>query len=189
MSKNIRKLKLAIIGLGYVGLPLALEFAKKRQLIGFDIDKKRIKELNSGLDKNLETTKKELKNVKKLFFTNDRKKLKTANCYIITVPTPVDEYKKPNLEPLLMASKIVGKVIKKKDIIIYESTVYPGCVEEKCVPVLEKYSKLKFNQDFFCGYSPERINSADKKHTIKNTKRITSGSTPKIASLVDNLYN
>jgi|TARA_B110000046_G_C12986860_1_gene396054 UDP-N-acetyl-D-galactosamine dehydrogenase len=124
-----------------------------------------------------------------LFFTNDRKKLKTANCYIITVPTPVDESKKPNLEPLLMASKIVSKVIKKKDIIIYKSTVYPGCVEEKCVPVLEKYSKLKFNQDFFCGYSPERINSADKKHTIKNIKRITSGSTPKIASLVDDLYN
>jgi len=189
MIKNIGKLKLAIIGLGYVGLPLALEFAKKRQLIGFDIDKKRIKELNSGLDKNLEITKKELKNIKKLFFTSDRKKLKTANCYIITVPTPVDESKKPNLEPLLTASKIVSKVIKKKDIIIYESTVYPGCVEEKCVPVLEKYSKLKFNQDFFCGYSPERINSADKKHTIKNTKRITSGSTPKIASLVDDLYN
>ena len=117
------------------------------------------------------------------------KKLKSANCYIITVPTPIDSLKKPNLKPLISASKVVGGVIKKKDIIIYESTVYPGCVEEKCVPILEKYSKLKFNKDFFCGYSPERINPGDKKHTVKNIKKITSGSTPQVANLIDALYN
>ena len=189
MINNTKKLKLAIIGLGYVGLPLALEFSKKRSLVGFDIDKKRINELNSGIDKNLETTKEELKSIKQLIFTNDEKNLKLANCYIITVPTPVDEFKKPNLEPLLKASKIISKVIKQNDLIIYESTVYPGCIEEQCVPVLERYSKLKFNQGFFCGYSPERINPGDKKHTISNIKKITSGSTAKIADLVDDLYN
>jgi len=189
MINNTKKLKLAIIGLGYVGLPLALEFSKKRSLVGFDIDKKRINELNSGIDKNLETTKEELKSIKQLIFTNDEKNLKLANCYIITVPTPIDEFKKPNLEPLLKASKIISKVIKQNDLIIYESTVYPGCIEEQCVPILERYSKLKFNQGFFCGYSPERINPGDKKHTISNIKKITSGSTAKIADLVDDLYN
>ena len=189
MNNNTKKIKLAIIGLGYVGLPLALEFTKKRPVIGFDIDKKRINELNSGIDKNLETTKKKLKNIKQLIFTNDEKNLKSANCYIVTVPTPINESKEPNLEPLLKASKIVSKVIKKKDLIIYESTVYPGCVEEQCVPVLEKYSKLKFNKDFFCGYSPERINPGDKVHTVANIKKITSGSTPEITDLVDNLYS
>tara|TARA_Y100000389_G_scaffold167531_1_gene172764 strand:- start:11888 stop:13171 length:1284 start_codon:yes stop_codon:yes gene_type:complete len=189
MINNTKKLKLAIIGLGYVGLPLALEFAKKRSLIGFDINKKRINELNSGIDKNLETTKKELKNRNKIIFTNNKKNLKQANCYIITVPTPVDKFKKPNLEPLLKASKTIGKFIKRGDIIIYESTVYPGCIEDKCVPILEKYSKLNFNIDFFCGYSPERINPGDKKHTISKIKKITSGSTPEIADLVDDLYN
>ena len=189
MINNTKKLKLAIIGLGYVGLPLALEFSKKRSLVGFDIDKKRINELNSGIDKNLETTKEELKSIKQLIFTNDEKNLKLANCYIITVPTPIDEFKKPNLEPLLKASKIISKVIKQNDLIIYESTVYPGCIEEQCVPVLERYSKLKFNQGFFCGYSPERINPGDKKHTVSNIKKITSGSTAKIADLVDDLYN
>ena len=165
MIKFVNKIKLAIVGLGYVGLPLALEFAKKRPLIAFDIDKKRITELNFGVDKNLEVKKKDLKNIKQLVFTNDKKKLKSANCYIITVPTPIDELKKPNLDPLLNASKIIAKVIKENDLIIYESTVYPGCIEEKCVPVLEKYSKLKFNRGFFCGYSPERINPGDKEHT------------------------
>jgi len=189
MINNTKKLKLAIIGLGYVGLPLALEFSKKRSLVGFDIDKKRINELNSGIDKNLETTKEELKSIKQLIFTNDEKNLKLANCYIITVPTPIDEFKKPNLEPLLKASKIISKVIKQNDLIIYESTVYPGCIEEQCVPILERYSKLKFNQGFFCGYSPERINPGDKKHTVSNIKKITSGSTAKIADLVDDLYN
>ena len=189
MINNTKKLKLAIIGLGYVGLPLALEFSKKRSLVGFDIDKKRINELNSGIDRNLETTKEDLKSIKQLIFTNDEKNLKLANCYIITVPTPIDEFKKPNLEPLLKASKIISKVIKQNDLIIYESTVYPGCIEEQCVPILERYSKLKFNQGFFCGYSPERINPGDKKHTISNIKKITSGSTAKIADLVDDLYN
>ena len=188
LGKN-KKIRLAIIGLGYVGLPLALEFAKKRSVIGFDINEKRIKELNSGLDKNLESTKKELRNSKKLKITNSVEEINSANCYIVTVPTPIDKFKKPNLKPLFMASEMVGNFLKKKDLVIYESTVYPGCVEEECVPILEKFSGLKFNQDFFCGYSPERINPGDKDHTISNIKKITSGSTPEIADLVDDLYN
>ena len=189
MINKKKDLKLAVIGLGYVGLPLALEFAKKRKVIGFDVNKKRIEELKSGIDKNLESTKAELKDIKKLDFTNNEQELEFSNCYIITVPTPIDEFKKPNLRPLLMASKAVGNFVKKRDLVIYESTVYPGCVEEECVPVLEKSSGLKFNKDFFCGYSPERINPGDKNHTISNIKKITSGSTPEIADLVDNLYN
>ena len=189
MINKKKDLKLAVIGLGYVGLPLALEFAKKRKVIGFDVNKQRIKELKSGFDRNLESTKSELKNIKKLNFTNHEKDLEFANCYIITVPTPIDKFKKPNLRPLLMASKVVGDFLKKKDLVIYESTVYPGCIEEDCVTILEKYSGLKFNKDFFCGYSPERINPGDKNHTISNIKKITSGSTPKIADLVDSLYN
>ena len=189
MINKTKNLKLAVIGLGYVGLPLALEFSKKRKVIGFDINKKRIKELNSGLDKNLEADKYELQNTKQLNFTCDKKKLECANCFIITVPTPIDELKKPDLEPLLNASEIVGKVLKREDLVIFESTVYPGCVEEQCVPILEKFSNLKFNQDFFCGYSPERINPGDKRHTISNIKKITSGSTAEIADLVDDLYN
>tara|TARA_B110000037_G_scaffold222668_1_gene298764 strand:- start:2591 stop:3871 length:1281 start_codon:yes stop_codon:yes gene_type:complete len=184
-----KKLKLAIIGLGYVGLPLALEFAKKRSVIGFDIDKKRIKDLKLSKDKNLEIKKKILQNKKKLFFTNNKKDIRLANCFIITVPTPIDKFKKPDLKPLLNASTIVAKILKKGDLIIYESTVYPGCIEEKCVPVLSKISRLKFNKDFFCGYSPERINPGDKDHTIANIKKVTSGSTSKIANLVDDLYN
>ncbi|MDC0408192.1 Vi polysaccharide biosynthesis UDP-N-acetylglucosamine C-6 dehydrogenase TviB [Candidatus Pelagibacter sp.] len=186
---NIDDLKLGIIGLGYVGLPLALEFSKKKNVIGFDINKNRIKELKSGVDKNLEFSKEELQNQKQLNFTNSLKDFKSVNCFIITVPTPVDELKKPDLRPLLSASKMIGEIIEKGDLIIYESTVYPGCVEEECVPILEKFSGLSFNKDFFCGYSPERINPGDKKHTISNIKKITSGSTPKIADLVDNLYN
>ena len=189
MMNEKKDLQLAIIGLGYVGLPLALEFAKKRKVIGFDINKNRIEQLNSGKDKNLEFSKEELQNSKQLNFTNSVDDIKSANCYIVTVPTPIDEFKKPDLRPLFKASEIIGKIIKKGDLIIYESTVYPGCVEEECVPVLEKFSELKFNQDFFCGYSPERINPGDKAHTISNIKKITSGSTPKIADLVDNLYN
>ena len=188
INKN-KDLQLAIIGLGYVGLPLALEFAKKRKVIGFDINKNRIEQLNSGKDKNLEFSKEELQDSKQLNFTNSVDDIKSANCYIVTVPTPIDEFKKPDLRPLFKASEIIGKIIKKGDLIIYESTVYPGCVEEECVPVLEKFSELKFNQDFFCGYSPERINPGDKAHTISNIKKITSGSTPKIADLVDDLYN
>lgn len=189
MSYTTKKLKLAIIGLGYVGLPLALEFAKKRYVIGFDIEGRRIKELKSGVDRNSDTKKNQLKNIKKLFFTSNEKDLKSANCYIVTVPTPIDRSKKPNLEPLLNASKIISKNIKKGDIVIFESTVYPGCIEEQCVPLIEKSSRLKFNKDFFCGYSPERMNPGDKKHTVSNIKKITSGSTPMIRDLVDNLYN
>jgi len=189
MINNIDDLRLGIIGLGYVGLPLAIEFSKKKNVIGFDINKNRIKELKSGVDKNLEFSKEELQNQKQLNFTNSLKDFKSVNCFIITVPTPVDKLKKPDLGPLLSASKMIGEIIKKGNLIIYESTVYPGCVEEECVPILEKFSGLSFNKDFFCGYSPERINPGDKKHTISNIKKITSGSTPKIADLVDNLYN
>ncbi len=189
MFNTNKKIQLAIIGLGYVGLPLALEFAKKRSVIGFDINKDRIKELKNGFDRNLEFGKKKLKNSKKLKFTSNINELKSSNCYIITVPTPVNKFKKPDLKPLLMASEVVGNLIIKNNLVIYESTVYPGCVEEKCVPLLEKFSGLKFNQDFFCGYSPERINPGDKKYNISNIKKITSGSNLKISNLVDDLYN
>jgi UDP-N-acetyl-D-galactosamine dehydrogenase len=187
MKKN--KIKVAIIGLGYVGLPLAIEFAKKRTVIGFDTKKKRIEELKKGVDKNLEISRKELKNSKKLIFTSNTEDLKLINCFIVSVPTPIDEFKKPDLTALFNASKIVGKIIKKKNLVIYESTVYPGCTEEYCVPILEKFSGLKFNKDFFCGYSPERINPGDKEHRISNIKKITSGSTAEVSDLVDQLYN
>lgn len=185
MNKNS---KLAIIGLGYVGLPLALEFSKKFKVVGFDISQKRIEQLKLGLDKNLEITEKELKTKNNLFFTNNKNDLESANVFIVTVPTPIDELKKPDLKPLYAASEIVGKVIKKGDLIIYESTVYPGCIDEECVPLLEKISGKKFNEDFFCGYSPERINPGDKEHTVSTIKKITSGSTPEIAKIVDDLY-
>ena len=189
MINKYKDIKLAIIGLGYVGLPLALEFAKKKYVIGYDLNKKRIKELNTGYDQNLEFNKKELQRSKKLTFTNKEKDLKFANCFIISVPTPVDKFKKPDLKPLFKASKMVGGIIKKGDLIIYESTVYPGCTEEQCAPLLEKFSGLEFNKDFFCGYSPERINPGDKVHTISKVKKITAGSTLEIANLVDNLYS
>ena len=189
MINNNDQLNLAIIGLGYVGLPLALEFSKKRNVIGFDINKIRIKELKSGIDKNLEFNKDKLNKFKGLKYTNRIKDLKSVNCFIVTVPTPVDNLKKPDLKPLLKATKMIGQIIKLNDLIIYESTVYPGCIEEECMPILEKFSGLKFNQDFFCGYSPERINPGDKNHTISKIKKITSGSTPDIAKLVDDLYN
>lgn len=184
-NKNI---KLAVIGLGYVGLPLALEFAKKRKVFAYDINQKRIKDLKNYTDTNLETTKKEFKHSKLIEFTNSIEDLKSANFYIITVPTPIDRFNRPDLRPLLKSSETIGKILKKNDIIVYESTVYPGCIEEDCAPVLEKFSKLKFNKDFFCGYSPERINPGDKKHTVTNIKKITSGSTPKIAKIVNDLY-
>ena len=189
MIKNSKDLKLAIIGLGYVGLPLSLEFSKNRKVIGFDTNKIRIKDLKSGNDKNKEFTKLHLQKTQSLYFTSNIEDLKSANCYIITVPTPVDLFNKPDLKALLNASKTVGTVLNKSDLVIYESTVYPGCIEEKCVPALEQFSKLKFNKDFFCGYSPERINPGDKKHTISNIKKITSGSTQDTANLVDDLYN
>ena len=183
-----KDIKLAVIGLGYVGLPLALEFAKKKEVIGYDIYEKRIEELSSGKDKNLEFSKEELICSKQLNFTNNIQDLKSANCFIITVPTPIDKFKKPDLGPLLNASEMIGRIIKKGDLIIYESTVYPGCVEELCVPILEKFSKLQFNRDFFCGYSPERINPGDQKRTLTNIKKITSGSNEKISEFVDKLY-
>lgn len=186
---KLSNLKLAIIGLGYVGLPLAVEFAKKRLTIGFDIKKKRIEELKSGIDKTLEFTNLELKRAKKLILTSNKKDLKSANCYIIAVPTPIDKLKRPDLKLLNAACKMVGSFLKKDDIIIFESTVYPGCTEEVCIPILEKFSKLKFNYDFYCGYSPERISPGDKKHRISNIKKITSGSTSEIANLIDTLYN
>ena len=191
MSENmqIKDLKLSIIGLGYVGLPLAVEFSKNRPILGFDINQRRIDELKSGNDSTLETTQEELTAAKDLSYSTNPDDLRNCNCYIVTVPTPIDEYKRPDLTPLIKASETVGKVLKKGDIVIYESTVYPGCTEEDCVPVLEKHSGLKFNQDFFCGYSPERINPGDKEHHITTIKKVTSGSTPEIADLIDELYN
>ena len=182
------KLKLAIIGLGYVGLPLALAFSKKREVIGFDTNNNRIEELNDGIDRNKEFPKEEFQEINFINFTSNPRDLKFANCYIITVPTPVDELKKPNLDPLISATQMISSMLKKNDIIIYESTVYPGCIEEQCVPILESLSELKFNEDFYCGYSPERINPGDREHTISNIKKITSGSTPEIADLIDDLY-
>lgn len=180
--------KLAIIGMGYVGLPLAVEFGKILDVVGFDINNERLKELSNGHDRTDEVTAAELKAATKLKFSSELSDIKTANWFIVTVPTPVDEFKKPDLTPLQSASATVGKVLKKGDIVIYESTVYPGCTEEVCVPVLEKNSGLKFNVDFFCGYSPERINPGDKQHRVTNIKKITSGSTPEVADKVDELY-
>jgi UDP-N-acetyl-D-galactosamine dehydrogenase len=182
-------MKLGIIGLGYVGLPLAVEFGKKRKVVGFDINQKRIDELRAGNDFTLETTSEELHEAKFLSYTTKLDDLRDCTCFIVTVPTPIDEHKRPDLTPLIKASESVGKVLKKGDIVIYESTVYPGATEEDCVPVLEKFSGLKFNQDFFCGYSPERINPGDKEHRVTTIKKVTSGSTPEIADIVDALYN
>jgi UDP-N-acetyl-D-glucosamine/UDP-N-acetyl-D-galactosamine dehydrogenase len=181
--------KLGIIGLGYVGLPLATEFGKVIETVGFDIDKKRIGELGKGYDKTREVTAEELQLSDKLKFSSDLASLRDVNYFIVTVPTPVDDFKQPDLRPLVSASKTVGEVLKKNDIVIYESTVYPGCTEEVCVPILEQISGLKFNLDFFCGYSPERINPGDKQHRVTNIKKITSGSTPETALKVDRLYN
>lgn len=180
--------KIGIIGLGYVGLPLAVEFGKILDVVGFDINKERIEELKKGYDRTREVESDELKSSKGLTYSWNLDDLKTVNYFIVTVPTPVDEFKKPDLTPLVKASETVGKVLKKNDIVIYESTVYPGCTEEVCVPVLERVSGLKFNVDFFCGYSPERINPGDKQHRVTTIKKVTSGSTPEIADKVDNLY-
>lgn len=180
--------KIAIIGLGYVGLPLAVEFGRKRNTIGFDINLNRIKELNEGFDRTLEVDSDELQEARQLTFTSDLESLKEAHVFIVTVPTPVNEYKQPDLTPLKKASETVGKVLKKGDIVIYESTVYPGCTEEDCVPILEAVSGLQYNQDFYCGYSPERINPGDKEHRLPTIKKVTSGSTPEIAEEVDQLY-
>jgi UDP-N-acetyl-D-galactosamine dehydrogenase len=186
---SLKTLKLAIIGLGYVGLPLAVEFGKKRSVVGFDINPKRIDQLKAGHDFTLETEPEELQAASHLQFSTDLEDLRACNIYIVTVPTPINEHKQPDLTPLIKASETVGKVLKPGDIVIFESTVYPGCTEEDCVPVLEKFSGLKYNQEFFCGYSPERINPGDKLHRVTNIKKVTSGSTPEIADLVDALYN
>ncbi|WP_243472471.1 nucleotide sugar dehydrogenase [Winogradskyella sp. MH6] len=188
--------KIAIIGLGYVGLPLAVEFAKQFFVVGFDINKQRINELNSGVDKTLEVDNDNLKSVltsdlsadKGLYITDNLEALAVANYYIVTVPTPTDELKRPVFTPLIKASETVGKVLKNDDIVVYESTVYPGATEDVCIPVLEKVSGLKFNKDFYAGYSPERINPGDKKHTVTKILKVTSGSTPEIAEKVDQLY-
>jgi len=180
--------KICLIGLGYVGLPLAVEFGKKRQVLGFDVNQKRINELKKGVDLTLEISKKELNDALHLNFTTHSNDIKDCEIYIVTVPTPIDEHNKPNLLPLKKACETIGKVLKKGDIVIYESTVYPGATEEICVPILEKKSNLKFNQDFFCGYSPERINPGDKEHRLTSIKKITSGSTNEIAIEVDQLY-
>ncbi len=179
---------IGIIGLGYVGLPLAAEFGKKYRTIGFDILQERIEELNKGIDRTLEVSPEELSRANHLEFTADPNLLKEANIIIVTVPTPVDKNKKPDLTPLLKASRTVGGIIKKGDIIIFESTVYPGATEEDCVPIIEEVSGLKFNQDFYCGYSPERINPGDKTRRVADIKKITSGSTPEIAEKIDQLY-
>ena len=184
----LKDLKLAIIGLGYVGLPLAVEFAKKRTVLGFDIDTDRIQQLKSGQDKTLEISDDELKASPNLNFTFNKADLDKCNCYIVTVPTPIDQFNQPDFTPLVKASELVGKVLKKDDLVIYESTVYPGATEEVCVPILEKFSNLKFNTDFYCGYSPERINPGDKAHRISDIKKVTSGSLPEVADLVDRLY-
>jgi len=186
---NSQDKKIAIIGLGYVGLPLAVEFGKKYPVIGFDINQKRISELTSGDDKTLEVSPAELSLAKNLKFSADIASLKECNIFIVTVPTPIDNANRPDLTPLIKASETVGKAISRGNIVIYESTVYPGCTEEACVPVLEKFSELTFNKDFFCGYSPERINPGDKINTLTKIKKITSGSTPEIAEIVDGLYN
>jgi UDP-N-acetyl-D-galactosamine dehydrogenase len=185
---KLSDLRLGIIGLGYVGLPLAVEFGRKRAVVGFDVSHKRINELRQGIDYTLETTPEELQAAKYLEYTTDVADLRHCNCYIVTVPTPIDEHKRPDLSPLIKASETVGRVLKKGDIVIYESTVYPGATEEDCVPVLEKASSLRFNTDFYCGYSPERINPGDKEHRLTTIRKITSGSTTEIAELVDALY-
>jgi UDP-N-acetyl-D-galactosamine dehydrogenase len=186
--KLTNETSIAIIGLGYVGLPLAVEFGKKYPTIGFDINERRVGELREGVDHTLETDAQELRDAVHLTYTTNPEALRAATVYIVTVPTPIDEHKQPDLTPLQKASETLGKVIKKGDVAIYESTVYPGATEEYCVPVIEKVSGLKFNQDFFIGYSPERINPGDKEHRLTTIKKVTSGSTPDVADFVDDLY-
>ena len=195
IKASVSNKKIAVIGLGYVGLPLAIEFGKKNNVVGFDIHDARIEELSNGRDRTMEADMESLlavmssKGHASLRFSSNVEDLNTCDTYIVTVPTPIDQFKAPDLTPLLKASEMIGKVLKAGDIVIYESTVYPGCTEEDCVPVLEKYSGLKYNEDFFCGYSPERINPGDKVNTLTKIKKVTSGSTPEIADVVDDLYS
>ncbi|WP_180066608.1 MULTISPECIES: Vi polysaccharide biosynthesis UDP-N-acetylglucosamine C-6 dehydrogenase TviB [unclassified Acinetobacter] len=186
---QLSELKIAIIGLGYVGLPLAVEFGKKVPVVGFDIHQKRIDELRSGRDHTLEVSPEELAQSAQLSYSANLEDLNDCNFFIVTVPTPIDEYKQPDLTPLVKASESIAKVLKKGDVVVYESTVYPGATEEVCIPVLEKNSGLIFNQDFYAGYSPERINPGDKLHRVTNILKITSGSTPEVADYVDAVYN
>ena len=185
---SLKQAKIAVVGLGYVGLPLAVEFGKKREVAGFDVNEARISELIAGVDRTLEVEPDELRAAKHLSFTCTSAEIADCGVFIVTVPTPIDQNNRPDLTPLLGASEVVGKLLKKGDVIIYESTVYPGCTEEVCVPVLEECSGLKFNKDFFCGYSPERINPGDKEHRLHSITKVTSGSTPEIAIEIDKLY-
>ena len=186
---DINNLKIAVIGLGYVGLPLAVEFGKHRPVIGFDINAERIASLRKGIDHTLEVNKEELAQATHLTFSSDINELAECNFFIVTVPTPIDDYKQPDLTPLIKASEAIGSLLKKDDIVVYESTVYPGATEEVCIPVLEKVSGLVFNQDFYAGYSPERINPGDKEHRVTNILKVTAGSTPEVADFVDDVYN
>ena len=188
MPASLDDLKIAVIGLGYVGLPLAVEFGRIRDVVGFDINQSRIEALRRGEDTTLETDADELAAAEGLSFSTDPADLTRCNMYIVTVPTPIDAHRRPDLTPLIKASETVGKVLKRGDIVVYESTVYPGATEEDCVPVLERLSGLTYNQDFFCGYSPERINPGDKEHRLPTIRKVTSGSTPEVATLVDSLY-
>ena len=185
---NLRKCRIAVVGLGYVGLPLAVEFGKRFETLGFDVRPERIAQLRAGRDTTLEVTREELKSARQLSFTTELADLKRCRVFIVTVPTPIDEYKRPDLTPLIRASETVGKVLRRGSVVIYESTVYPGCTEEVCVPILERASGLKFNQDFFAGYSPERINPGDKEHRLPTIRKVTAGSTPETAEFVDKLY-
>ena len=186
---NAGEIKIGVIGLGYVGLPLAVEFGRQFDTVGFDVKPERLAMLRDGVDLTLETAAEDLAAARLLRYSDDPASLRDRDIFIVTVPTPVDRYNRPNLTPLLRASETVGKALKPGAVVVYESTVYPGCTEEECVPVLEKYSNLKFNRDFFCGYSPERINPGDKEHTLTKILKITSGSTPEAADAVDALYN
>ncbi|MHB8810382.1 MAG: Vi polysaccharide biosynthesis UDP-N-acetylglucosamine C-6 dehydrogenase TviB [Desulfobulbaceae bacterium] len=188
MNFNLDTTKIAVIGLGYVGLPLAVEFSKKRPTVGFDIKKERIAELRAGVDSTLEVQGDELRGASGMLLSSDTEDLRDCNVMIVAVPTPIDAHKRPDFQPLIGASQTVGRVLKKGDVVIYESTVYPGATEEKCVPVLEKASGLTYNQDFFCGYSPERINPGDTRHKLPDIVKVTSGSTPEVAAFVDDLY-
>jgi len=188
MKFSLRGCQVGVVGLGYVGLPLAVEFGKHFDTVGFDIKEPRIAELKAGRDSTLECSKAELKAAKKLRYSSNLKELARCRVFVVTVPTPIDKYNRPDLTPLERSSETVGKVLKKGDIVIYESTVYPGCTEEICIPILERVSGLKFNKDFFAGYSPERINPGDKEHRLPTIKKVTSGSTPEVANFVDSLY-
>src|SRR5215470_1590997 len=185
---RLRKCRIGVVGLGYVGLPLAVEFGKHFETIGFDVNPQRIAQLRKGRDTTLEVSRAELRAAERLTFTTDLQRLRRCRVFLVTVPTPIDGYKRPDLTPLVRASESVGSVLGKGAVVIYESTVYPGCTEEVCVPILERVSGLKFNRDFFAGYSPERINPGDKEHRLPTIKKVTSGSTPEVTDFVDKLY-